>query len=84
MVYDLTYGRKKDSLEILKKSVGATSAFDAPDWLNAYRPASSTEEVGLDGNDSADSSDTSETASPQNETTADFILILGADANKTE
>ncbi|MFA5000556.1 MAG: LCP family protein [Patescibacteria group bacterium] len=84
MVYDLTYGRKKDSLEILKKSVGATSAFDAPDWLNAYRPASSTEETGLDRNDSADSNDANGTASTQTETTADFILILGTDANKAE
>lgn len=37
IVYDLSYGRKNNSLEILKKITGATQAFDAPEWLQEYK-----------------------------------------------
>ncbi|MFA5024425.1 MAG: LCP family protein [Patescibacteria group bacterium] len=37
IIYDLSYGRKNNSLEILKKITGATQAFDSPDWLKDYK-----------------------------------------------
>jgi len=37
IVYDLTYGRKNESLEILKKASQATQLFDSPNWLKEYR-----------------------------------------------
>lgn len=55
VVYDLTAGKKNESLTILKKISGATQAFNSPIWLEQYQ-------------------------SGENE--ADFLLILGTDANK--
>ncbi len=37
VVYDLTYGHKNASLEILKKITQATQLFDSPEWLKEYR-----------------------------------------------
>jgi len=33
VIYDLTFGAKKDSLEMLKKKTGANVSFTLPDWL---------------------------------------------------
>ena len=33
VIYDLTFGAKKDSLEILKEKTGANVSFNLPDWL---------------------------------------------------
>jgi len=33
VIYDLTFGAKKDSLELLKEKTGANVSFDLPDWL---------------------------------------------------
>ncbi|MFA6171705.1 MAG: LCP family protein [Patescibacteria group bacterium] len=33
VIYDLTFGAKKDSLGILKEKTGANVSFDVPDWL---------------------------------------------------
>jgi hypothetical protein len=33
MIYDLTYGEKMNSLEILKEKTGAEVSFGLPDWL---------------------------------------------------
>jgi len=41
-VYDLSYGRKKDSLEILKRITGATQSFDSPEWLKDYKNGSTS------------------------------------------
>lgn len=35
-VYDLTGGRKKNSLEILKRITDASQLFDLPEWLETY------------------------------------------------
>jgi len=37
VIYDLTYGRKNESLEILKQATGAIQLFDSPNWLKEYR-----------------------------------------------
>ncbi|KKT13755.1 MAG: Cell envelope-related transcriptional attenuator [Candidatus Falkowbacteria bacterium GW2011_GWF2_43_32] len=52
--YDLTYGKKNESLEALKRITGANQSFDSPEWIQNYKI---------------------------NETyQADFLLILGANA----
>jgi LCP family protein required for cell wall assembly len=43
VVYDLTYGQKNNSLEVLKRITGATQLFDSPEWLKEYKTASSTQ-----------------------------------------
>jgi LCP family protein required for cell wall assembly len=35
VIYDLTFGAKKDSLEMLKKKTNANVSFTLPDWLKA-------------------------------------------------
>jgi polyisoprenyl-teichoic acid--peptidoglycan teichoic acid transferase len=35
VIYDLTLGKKMDSLSVLKAKTGATVTFDLPDWLQA-------------------------------------------------
>jgi len=35
VIYDLTFGAKKDSLEMLKTKTGANVSFNLPDWLKA-------------------------------------------------
>ncbi len=37
VVYDLTSGKKNDSLITLKKLTGATQAFNSPTWLEPYK-----------------------------------------------
>jgi LCP family protein required for cell wall assembly len=37
VVYDLSYGQKNESLNILKKITGATQAFNSPAWLEQYK-----------------------------------------------
>ncbi len=57
VVYDLSFGRKNDSLIALKKLTGATQAFNSPSWLEPYKTG---------------------------ETSSDFLIILGTDANKAQ
>jgi hypothetical protein len=33
VIYDLTFGEKKDSLQVLKEKTGANVSFDLPEWL---------------------------------------------------
>ncbi len=42
VIYDLTFGAKKDSLEMLKKKTGANVSFTLPDWLKADLAASAS------------------------------------------
>ncbi|MGI6373844.1 MAG: LCP family protein [Patescibacteria group bacterium] len=37
VIYDLTNGKKNESLQALKKLTQATQAFNSPDWLDVYR-----------------------------------------------
>lgn len=37
VIYDLSYGAKKDSLDTLIKISGATISYDAPEWLKKYK-----------------------------------------------
>ncbi|HQO11230.1 MAG TPA: LytR C-terminal domain-containing protein, partial [bacterium] len=37
VIYDLTYGQKLQSLEILQAASQATLAYDAPTWLETYK-----------------------------------------------
>jgi len=55
VVYDLSFGQKKEALTTIKKLTGATQAFNSPDWLDEYK---------------------------KGENKADFLLILGTDANQ--
>jgi len=41
-VYDLSFGKKNSSLNVLKRIAGATQAFDSPEWLKDYQTATST------------------------------------------
>ncbi len=43
IVYDLSYGKMDEALNALKKSSGATQAYDSPAWLKSYQSGNSSD-----------------------------------------
>jgi LCP family protein required for cell wall assembly len=54
LVFDLTYGKKNESLNAIKKSINAKQSFEFPQWLKDYQNVSSSSDffliLGTDAN----------------------------------